>query len=77
MQRIPQETYDAIWGKFRLRMNKVLGVFNMHGFQAFIPECADVITELAKIADENVRGAEKPITVEYARKRISKRKRKK
>ena len=40
---------DKAVGLFRLRLNGILQLFNMHGLGVFIPEA---INEIVKLADE-------------------------
>lgn len=77
MDKIPEGDYNKIWGQFQLHTMEALSCFNMHGFQDLIPGCAKEITALAELACERVRGNDVPITIDYARKRIGKKRSKK
>ncbi len=84
--KIPDETYEKIWGQFRMqvtgvfdfmRVDEKLPVRYVYGLGAFIPGAVDTIVALAEIACERVRGRDIPITLDYANHRIKKKKRKK
>ena len=66
---LSDEEYAKAIGQFRLAIGAVLSVFNMYGMNAYIPDAQGEIVKLAEDFGQRVRGIDKPISIEYIRRR--------
>ena len=65
--KLPDKEYDKCKGQLRLQLNDVMGVFQMYGMQAYIPDAIEEILELAERFGERVRGKDTPIKLKKRR----------
>ena len=66
---LSDDDYAKAIGQFRLQVGVVLSVFDLYGMGAYIPL---VVTEITKLAEDfglRVRGVDKPIDIDYVRRR--------
>jgi hypothetical protein len=66
---LSDEDYAKAIGQFRLAVGAILSVFNMYGMNAYIPAAQEEIVKLAEDYGLRVRGIDKPISIEYIRRR--------
>ena len=69
INRLPQEEYDKAVGQFRLQLNGIFEPFRKYGLAEFIPGAIKEIVELAEDFGLRVRGVDKPISLDYIRRR--------
>lgn len=61
--------YAKAIGQLRLAIGAVLSVFNMYGMNVFISGAQHEIIQLAEDFGQRVRGVDKPISIEYIRRK--------
>ena len=64
-----EEKYVKFKGIYRLQLNVVFEPFRMYGQDAYIPGAIDEIVKLSEDWCLAVRGIDKPISIEYIRRR--------
>lgn len=69
MKKIPENSYRKLRFQTKGQILKALEVFDMYGLGTEIPNAAETCMIAAELFCENVRGDEKPITVEKIRQR--------
>ena len=70
MDKIPVDKYKKLRFQTKAQMEGILySLFDMHGFGIHIPDAAENLMVIAELFCENVRGDEKPITVEMVKHR--------
>ena len=69
MEKLPQAEYDKAIGQFRLQLNGVLEPFRKYGLAEFIPGAIKEIVQLTEDFGLRVRGVDKPISLDYIRRR--------
>ena len=67
--KIPDKDYKKAVGQFRLSLNGVLENFKMYGMEVYIPGAIDEIIKLAEDFSLRVRGVDKPISIDYVRRK--------
>jgi len=70
---LPDEEYAKAIGQLRLQLNGVFEPFNIHGLHIYIPGAKEEIIKLAEDFSLRCRGQDKPISLEYIRRKKSKR----
>jgi reverse gyrase len=63
------EDYTKAVGQFRLAVGAVLAIFNMYGMDVYIKGAQDEIVQLAEDYGQRIRGIDKPISIEYIRRK--------
>ena len=66
---LAEEKYAKFKGIYRLQLNMVFEPFKMYGQEAYIPGAIDEIVKLSEYWCMSVRGIEKPISIEYVRRK--------
>jgi len=66
---LSDEDYAKAVGQFRLAVGAVLQPFDMYGMGVFIKGAQDEIVKLAEDFGLRVRGYDKPISINYIRRR--------
>lgn len=61
--------YAKAVGQFRLAVGAALSAFNMYGMNVYIAGAQDEIVQLAEDFGQRVRGIDKPISIEYIRRK--------
>ena len=56
---IPEEDYRKLEGQVRLKLNAILGVFDVYGQGAFIPETREAIIQVVRWYGLRLRGVDK------------------
>ena len=69
---LPDDEYAKAIGQFRLATGYLLSVFDLHGLGIYIPGVQDEIVKLAEDYGLRIRGVNKPISIEYIRRKKSK-----
>ena len=73
MHKIPEDTYKKLRFQAKGQMLEALKVFDMYGLGLYIPDAVENLMTVAELFCENVRGDEKPITVEMVKHRRRKK----
>lgn len=63
------EDYAKAVGQLRLAVGAVLATFNMYGMNAYIAGAQEEIIQLAEDFGQRIRGIDKPISIEYIRRK--------
>ena len=63
------EDYAKAVGQFRLAVGAVLTAFNMYGMNVYIGGAQEEIVQLAEDFGQRIRGIDKPISIEYIRRK--------
>ncbi len=74
MSMTEEQTHKAVQ-QFKLQLNGVLSIFNMHGLGQEIPHVKEIITELALQLHKRLNGVDRPIDLNHAELRYSQRRR--
>ena len=70
MDKIPVDKYKKLRFQTKGQMSGILySLFDMYGLGLYIPDAAENLMVVAELFCENVRGDEKPITVEMVKHR--------
>lgn len=63
------EDYNKAVGQLRLAVGAVLTAFNMYGMNVYIKGAQDEIVQLCEDWGQRIRGIDKPISIEYVRRK--------
>ena len=66
---LPDKEYQKAIGQFRLQLNSVFEPFQAYGLKDHIPGAVAEIVKLAEDFSLRVRGVEKPISLDYIRRK--------
>ena len=74
MNKIPADKYKKLRFQAKSQMEGILySLFDMYGLGLYIPDTSENLMVIAQLFCENVRGDEKPITVEMVKHRRRKK----
>jgi reverse gyrase len=67
---LPDDEYEKAVGQLRQHVNVLLmETFNKHGYDALVPGTTKEIVKLAEDFGLRIRGVDKPISIEYVRRK--------
>ena len=66
---LPEEQYAKAIGQFRMSVGYLLATFDLYGMGIYISGVQDEIVKLAEDYGLRVRGVDKPISVDYIRRK--------
>jgi len=66
---IPKQEYDKAIGQFRLQLYGIFESFRCYGLDIYIPGAIGEVVKLAEDFGLRIRGQDKPISLEYVRRK--------